>query len=50
MSVFINKYYTICQNLINKRLVGPQKMPSKLCNVSKIHDSNKGEFKNTNMN
>ena len=50
MSVFINKYYTICQNLINKRLVDPQKMPSKLCNVSKIHDSNKGEFKNTNMN
>ena len=49
-SVFINKYYTICQNLIKKRLVGPQKMPSKLCNVGKIHDSNKREFKNTNVN
>ena len=33
---FINKYYNICQNLIKKPLGGPQKMPSKLCNVGKI--------------
>ena len=33
MSVFINKYYNICQNLINRRLGGPQKMPSKLCKL-----------------
>ena len=26
MSVFINKYYNICQNLIKKRFGGPQKM------------------------
>ena len=40
MSVFfINKCHNIRQNLIKKRLGGPQKMPSKLrklCNVSKI--------------
>ena len=36
---FINKYYNISQNLIEKRLGRSQKMPSKLCklrNVSKI--------------
>ena len=36
MSVFINKYYNICQNLIKKRLGGPQKMPSKLCKLCKV--------------
>ena len=39
MFFFINKYYNICQNLIKKRLGGPQKMPSKvckLCNVSNL--------------
>ena len=42
MSVFfflIKKYYNICENLIKKRLGGPQKMPSKLrklCIVTKI--------------
>ena len=39
MSVFVNKYYNICQNFINRRLGGPQKMPSKLCklcNASKM--------------
>ena len=34
MSVFfINKYYNICQNLIKKRLGGPQKMPQNYVNL-----------------
>ena len=46
MSVFFFKqYYNICQHLIKKRLTKFQKMASKLCNVSKVHDSNKREFK-----
>ena len=39
MFFFFNKYYNICQNVVKKRLGGPQKMPSKLwklCNASKI--------------
>ena len=43
MSVFINKYYNICQNLIKKRLGGPQKMPSKLCKL--ISNASKTQLK-----